>query len=589
MIFSLDSLIEKDNPVRIINAFVTALDLGKMGFSKTKPALEGRPGYDPRDMTALYIYGNLHKVRSSRLLERECHVNIEMKWLMSELEPDFKTIADFRRDNPEALKNTFKEFNRMMRGSGSPEFYSIDGSKFRACNAKDRNFTLSKLDDRIDRMEIQIDEYMRQLDTSDSEEEIKGTFTADELQEKIDATFKRLETYRRYREYMQANGLSQLSLTDRDSALMKTKNTFEVAHNVQSVVESDTHMIADFVINGHPHDQGMLAPSMEGVTESNSDDRILECVADKGYNDRNDMADCLEKGVIPNVILPEGKDCYEVEFAFEEATITESDLADTCPETIKKCLRSGNIPDAYKDRLKDATIEEKVECIKEIEGSPLIKSEDEYKAMAANGYFVRDIEGNVVYCPAGKKLRQKSEQKDGSIRYSNKLACSRCLFRENCTKAKTKFKVVEFGVGSQISKCTLWQKQNENEGAVQEIKPVIHKTEINRTVVRYKLYPDREKMDQRKCLSEHPFGTVKRALNGGYFLTCGNRKVTGEIALSFLAYNIKRAISYYGFDEVLRKLMEARANISGIFICFLLKTSGKKINQINLHTQKDAA
>jgi transposase len=142
MIFSLDLLVEKDNPVRIIDAFVSALNLKKMEFSKTESAREGRPGYDPRDMVAFYIYGNLHKVRSSRLLERERHINIELRWLMRELEPDFKTIADFRRDNSEALKNTFKEFGRLVRGEGNPEFYSIDGSKFRACNAKDRNFTL---------------------------------------------------------------------------------------------------------------------------------------------------------------------------------------------------------------------------------------------------------------------------------------------------------------------------------------------------------------------------------------------------------------------------------------------------------------
>jgi transposase len=438
-------------------------------------------------------------------------------------------------------------------------------------------------------MEIQIEEYMRQLDINDSEEDIKGTFTAEELQEKIDATSKRLETYRKYREYMQANGLNQLSLTDHDSALMKTKNTFEVAHNVQSVVESDTHMIADFVINSHPHDQGMLAPSMEGISRANGNNEILECVADKGYNDRMDMADCLEKGIITNVILPEGKDYYELEFAFEETNVTKSDLNATDSETIQKCLRSGNLPDAYKHILKDVAIEEVTETIKEIEGSPLMKSEEEYKEMAASGYFVRDIKNNVVYCPAGKKLMQKSEKKDGNVRYSNKLACSRCPFRENCTKAKSKFKVVEFSPGSQISKCTLWQKQNENEDEIPEIKPVIHKTEIKRTVVRCKFYPDREKMDQRKCLSEHPFGTVKRALNGGYFLTCGNRKVTGEIALSFLAYNIKRAIGYYGFDEILRKLREAGAKLNGIFICLLLKMGRSRMNHINLQTEKNIA
>jgi transposase len=435
-------------------------------------------------------------------------------------------------------------------------------------------------------MGIRIEEYMRQLDANDLGEEIDGSFTAEELREKIDAASKRLETYCGHQEYMQANGLAQLSLTDHDSALMKTQNTFSVARNVQSVAESDTHMIADFVINSRPHDQGMLAPSMEGIAETKGNSEVLECVADKGYNDRMDMADCLEKGIIPNVILPEGKDSYALEFAFEEANVTESDMAATDAEAIKKCLRSGNVPDAYENILKDSTVEEITETIKKMAGSPSIKSEEEYRKMAEGGYFVRDIENNVVYCPAGKKLRQKSEKKDGSVRYSNKLACQRRPFRGNRTKAKTKFKVVEFGSGSQISKCTLWQRQGGNADGIPEIKSVIHKDEIKRTVVRCGFHPDKEKMDQRKCLSEHPFGTVKRALDGGYFLTCGNRKVTGEIALSFLAYNIKRAISYYGFDEVLRKLMETRSGLNGIFICYLLKMAGGRITHINLQVEK---
>ena len=157
---------------------------------------------------------------------------------------------------------------------------------------------------------------------------------------------------------MQSEGLSQISLTDPDAMLMKTKNTFCVAHNVQTAVESDTHMIADFIVNVHPIDHGMLNPTMSAIKENSDTDSILEVTAYKGCQEKFDMMECLENGIIPNVILPEGKDVYSLETPYEEAEISADDLASKTPEDLRKCLRSGNIPDAYKDVLSGAEMVE---------------------------------------------------------------------------------------------------------------------------------------------------------------------------------------------------------------------------------------
>jgi transposase len=166
---SVEEYIEAENPVRLFDGFVEALDMSGCGFNRALPAREGRPGYDPRDMLKLYIYGYFNKIRSSRKLEKEAGRNVELMWLVGKLVPDFRSIADFRKDNKKALKEVFREFNRFCDGLGlyTKEYISIDGSKFKALNAKDRNFTLSKLDDRLKRLDEHIEEYMGQLDSSD--------------------------------------------------------------------------------------------------------------------------------------------------------------------------------------------------------------------------------------------------------------------------------------------------------------------------------------------------------------------------------------------------------------------------------------
>lgn len=168
----IDDYVGQDAPVRLMDAFIDHLDMEQLGFQRFTPADTGAPGYDPRDLMKLYVYGYYYEVRSSRKLARQCSVNIEVMWLLNKLTPDFRTIADFRKDNKEAIEKTFREFNRFCYGEElfSKNFVSIDGSKFKAVNAKDRNFTLNKLDDRIARLDQHIARYMEELDECDEDE-----------------------------------------------------------------------------------------------------------------------------------------------------------------------------------------------------------------------------------------------------------------------------------------------------------------------------------------------------------------------------------------------------------------------------------
>ena len=168
----IDEYVEADAPVRLFDAFVDRLKMDELGFIRSTPAETGTPGYNPRDLLKLYIYGYFYQVRSSRKLARECKCNVEVMWLLGKLSPDFRTISDFRKDNKEAITKVYKEFNKFCMGLKlfSKSYISIDGSKFKAVNAKDNNLTLSKLDDRIKRLDEHISIYMEELDAYDHEE-----------------------------------------------------------------------------------------------------------------------------------------------------------------------------------------------------------------------------------------------------------------------------------------------------------------------------------------------------------------------------------------------------------------------------------
>ena len=557
MMCSWDSFVDPESIARLIDAFVNSLDLTK--YEVKEAAKEGRPAYDPKGMYKLYIYGNRKGIRSSRKLAESCKVNLEVKWMLGGVEPDFRTISDFRKDNIDSLKDIFHEFNRRISGAVEWGFSSVDGSKFLANNSKDSNFTKNKLDDRIKWLNAHTDEYLRilkEMDEQEELEEIPEKLTREVVEAKLKEAQERLARYESYQKLMEETGASQLSLTDADARLMKNKNGFAVAYNPQTAVDSETHLIRNFKMTNQVTDHGMLNPTMEEIREETQDE-ILEVVADKGYENEEDMIKCLENGMIPHVILDDGKDGYELEISYEEA---EADITSTKPEELKKSLHAGKIPEAYKDVISDMEVKEVRRKVKEdladIEKSEAIYgTPEEMLARAKEGYFVRDPERNLVYCPEGEVLRQKCIKKNGNIRYANKNACKHCRNRNKCYKGKGEWKEIDFTKDTLEKPCKEWLKAEgkECENAKQAVKGHFEKVKV----VKFFLKPSFEKMSQRMCLSEHPFGTIKRAMGATYFLLKGLRKVTGEFALFCLGYNMERAKNLFGFEKMMQLMATA--------------------------------
>lgn len=566
MMCSWDSFVDPQSIARLIDAFVNSLDIRK--YTARVASEAGRPSYDPAGLYKLYIYGNRKGIRSSRKLAESCKVNLEMKWLVGGVEPDFRTISDFRKNNIDSMKEIFHEFNRRISGAVEWGFTSVDGSKFSAVNAKDENFTKNKLDDRIQWLNAHTDEYLRILQDMDEQEDMEETpdrLTREVIEEKLKEAQERLARYEAYQELMEETGASQMSLTDADSKLMKNKNGFMMAYNPQTAVDSETHLIRDFNMTNQVTDHGQLMQTMEKIREE-SGNRILEVVADKGYQKEEDIVECLENGIIPHVIAEDGKDGYELEITYEES---ETDATSPKAEELKKCLHAGVIPEAYKKVITKAEVKEVRRMVKEEMPDrglqkPLYGTPEEMMKRAKEGYFVRDPERNLVYCPNGEILRQKSIKKNGNIRYVNKNACKHCKNRNKCYKGKNEWKEIDFTKDCLEKPCADWLKAE-----AKEVEPETENVEgISGTgrgkrryekvkIVKLFLRPSREKMAERMCLSEHPFGTIKRAMGASYFLLRGMRKVTGEFALFCLGYNIERAKNLLGFDKMMGLMVTA--------------------------------
>ena len=555
MMTTWDSMVDPESTARLIDAFVDNLDMSEYGVKEL--ALEGRPPYDPKALYKLHIYGSENGIKSSRRLANSCKVNIEVRWMLGGVEPDFRTIADFRKDNIDSMKKIFREFNKRISGAVEWGFTSIDGSKFTACNSKNNNFTKNKLDDRIKWLNGHIDEYLRILDDADKQDDLEDdpeNLTKELIEEKLKEARERLEKYEGYQRIMEESGQSQMSLTDADAKLMKSKNGFAVAYNPQTAVDSNTHLIRDFQMTNQVTDHGLLDSTLEEVRKES--EGIIETVADRGYESEEDMVKCLEDGIIPHVITDDGKDGYDIEIDYQEA---ETDAASTDPEELKKALHAGVMPDAYKDVISDMEITEvrrKVsdETEEEEETASIYGTPEEMQERAKEGYFVRDPERNLVYCPNGEILRQKCVKKNGNIRYANKNACRHCPNRNKCYKGKNEWKEIDFTKDCLEKPCKDWLKaEGKSPDKNKAVKGKYHFEK--KKVVKFFLKPDREKTAERMCLSEHPFGTIKRAMGFTYFLLKGMRKVTGEFALMCLGYNIKRAKNLIGFDKMMELMV----------------------------------
>lgn len=297
-----------DNPVRFIEAFVDGLDLAAAGFERVAAKETGRPGFDPADMLKLYIYGYLNRVRSSRRLEAEAHRNIEAIWLLRHLKPDFRTIASFRRVNRSAFRKVFREFVILCRQLDlfGRELLAVDGTRIKAVNNKDRNFTRSSLSKFIREADEKLADYMKRLDDGDAEEERAGGESGGsdgKLAEKIAAIRDKRARHKAMLEELDRTGEDQISLTDPDARAMARMTRVGVGYNVQLAVDVKHKLIAEQEVCNQVIDLGLLAPTAEAAMDTLGVERI-EAVADRGYFKIEDIEACEAAGITAYVPKP---------------------------------------------------------------------------------------------------------------------------------------------------------------------------------------------------------------------------------------------------------------------------------------------
>jgi transposase len=302
---SLDDYVTEDNPVRAVDVFVDGLDLDTLGFVGVRPLETGRPGYHPGVMLKLYIYGYLNRVPSSRRLERECQRNIEMIWLTGQLAPDFKTIADFRKDNGKAIREVCREFVALCRKLDLlvAASVAIDGSKFKAVNARDKNFTEAKMKRRLERIDESIARYLSQLETADRHGDAVPEAKVARLKGKIEKLKEEIVRLNAINAEMMKSEDKQISLTDPDARSMATsgKDTGIVGYNVQIAVETQHHLIVAHEVTNVGTDRHQLA-NMARQARDEMAVATLEVVADRGYYDGEEIRACEEAAI--TVMLP---------------------------------------------------------------------------------------------------------------------------------------------------------------------------------------------------------------------------------------------------------------------------------------------
>src|SRR3954467_290159 len=303
---TVDDYVGPDHPVRFIEAFVDGLDLEAAGFARVEPKPTGRPGYAPADLLKLYIYGHLNRVRSSRRLEAEAGGNLEVIWLLRHLQPDFKTIADFRRDNRKAFRQVFRAFVLLCRELDlfGRELIAVDGTRIKAVNNKDRNFTRASLSKFIGLADAKLDDYLQRLDQSDAAESKTGGSRVKHLAEKIAAIRARRTRCQDMLTQLERTGEDQISLTDPDSRAMAAHTRVAVGYNVQVAVDTKHKLIVEQQVTNQVVDMGLLTQTAEPAKEILGVETI-DAVADKGYFKIEDIEACENAGIVAYVPRPQ--------------------------------------------------------------------------------------------------------------------------------------------------------------------------------------------------------------------------------------------------------------------------------------------
>ncbi|MCH7475643.1 MAG: IS1182 family transposase [Gemmatimonadetes bacterium] len=450
----LDEYVGEENQVRFIDAFVSQLDLEVLGFAHATAPVTGRPPYHPGDLLRLYIYGYLHKIRSSRKLERETHRNVELLWLLRKLQPDHKTIAEFRRTNPKALKRVCREFTVLCKRLDlfAGELIAIDGSKFRAVNSKARNYTRKDLRRLLKAIDRKIGRYLGELDTQDATEAAVASPSRPDLQQQIATLQERQAEYQGLLTDLDEADQEQVSLTDSDSRRMKSGPRTEVSYNVQTAVEAKHKLIVAHDVTNDGTDHHQLSPMVQAAQEVLQAE-TLTVVADRGYYNGSEIKACVDAGVTP---------------------------------LVPKAQTSGN----------------------------------RKRGLFTKDAFRYDRARDCYHCPAGATLTNRSAPGGRYHRYRTP-ACGGCALKAQCTRNKQ-------------GRCL---ERWEHEGVLDAMARGLARR------------PDTVR--HRACLAEHPFGTMKRGMDQGYFLLRGLEKVKAEFSLTVLAYNLKRVTRIVGVPRLL--------------------------------------
>jgi transposase len=371
---ALDDYISQDSPVRFIDAFVDSLDLIRLAFRHATLQETGRPPYHPADLLKLYLYGYLNHIRSSRQLEWESHRNVEVMWLIKRLTPDFKTIADFRRNNRKPIRRVCREFSLFCRKLDlfGSNLVAIDGSKFKAVNRRDRNFTKKKLERTIRKLDEDIDRYLDEMDEADAEEPEEKKLTAEELQEKIKEMKRMREEAEELEKKLDESGETQISLTDPDSRMMPVSGgrRTDVGYNVQICVDEKYKLIPDHEVTNAVTDRDLLSHMAKRVKDLLGVDE-LDVLADMGYYHGKEIKACLEEGITPYIPKPQ-------------------------------------------------------------------TSASRKWGLFAKDDFNYDPEQDCYWCPAGEKLTYcfQTTEKNRDIKYYASSACTHCSIKAQCTRSK---------------------------------------------------------------------------------------------------------------------------------------------------------
>ena len=455
----LDDYVTDTNPVRVVDVFVDELDLGKLGFSGVDPAATGRPAYHPAVLLKLYIYGYLNRIQSSRRLEREAQRNVELMWLTGRLMPDFKTISNFRKDNGKGIRNVCRQFVMLCQQLNlfSEALVAIDGSKFKAVNNRDRNFTSAKLQRRMQEIESSITRYLTALDTADRQEPDVAQAKTERLEDKIAALKARMQELKEVEVQLNETPDKQISLTDPDARSMKTRGTGIVGYNVQTAVDAKHHLIVAHEVTNTGTDRDQLtsmaiqARDAMGVEE-------LTAIADRGYFKSEEILASHEAGITVFVARTETSN------ATAEGRFGKAD-------------------------------------------------------------FIYDAERDEYRCPAGQQLTWRFS----TIEHGMKL---HCYWSSNCKSCAMKAQCTP----STNRRVKRWEHEHILEAMQTRLD---HSPEIMRI---------------RRQTVEHPFGTIKSWMGSAHFLTKTLDRVSTEMSLHVLAYNLKRVMKLLGTTTLIEAM-----------------------------------